>query len=534
MWKGYTKLTEEDTTKDYLMDRDTVIYVLYKKIRQTDERKIEDTMTNRKELIESGWNLDNSYARLPKSFFTNLSPNPVQSPKLIIFNDSLAISLGLDVHELESEDGVAVLAGNRIPEGALPLAQAYAGHQFGHFAMLGDGRAMLIGEQINPLGERFDIQLKGSGRTPYSRGGDGRAALGPMLREYIISEAMHALGIPTTRSLAVVTTGEFIIRETDLPGAIMTRVAVSHLRFGTFQYAAKWGTDEELQVLADYALQRHFPEVETDERRYLALLQGVIKRQAALVAQWQMVGFIHGVMNTDNMTISGETIDYGPCAFMDTYDPATVFSSIDIQGRYSYGNQPNIVGWNLARFAETLIPLLHEDYAEGAKLAQDAISDFPEHYHANWLAGMRAKLGLFNEEKQDESLIEDLLRLMQKHRADFTNTFRALTYDNLEDNVLFGTPEFTNWYALWQSRLGRQQESKISSQQLMRDSNPVLIPRNHRVEAALEAAVNQGDYSVMERLLEVLSNPYAYTPGKDDYSTLPAQSTRPYQTFCGT
>ena len=277
------------------------------------------------------------------------------SPKLIIFNDSLATSLGLNVQALQSEDGVEVFAGNQIPEGALPLAQAYAGHQFGHFAMLGDGRAMLIGEQITPLGERFDIQLKGSGRTPYSRGGDGRAALGPMLREYIISEAMHALGIPTTRSLAVVTTGESIIRETDLPGAIMTRMAASHLRFGTFQYVAKWGTDEELRVLADYALQRHFPEIEADENRYLALLQEVIKRQAALVAKWQLVGFIHGVMNTDNMTISGETIDYGPCAFMDTYDPATVFSSIDIQGRYAYGNQPNIVGWNLARFAESLI-----------------------------------------------------------------------------------------------------------------------------------------------------------------------------------
>ena len=363
---------------------------------------------------------------------------------MIIFNDSLATSLGLDVQALKSEEGLAVLAGNRIPEGALPLAQAYAGHQFGHFAMLGDGRAMLIGEQITPLGERFDIQLKGSGRTPYSRGGDGRAALGPMLREYIISEAMHALGIPTTRSLAVVTTGESIIRETDLPGAILTRVAASHLRFGTFQYVAKWGTDEELRSLADYALQRHFPEIEADESRYLALLQEVIKRQAALVAKWQLVGFIHGVMNTDNMTISGETIDYGPCAFMDTYDPATVFSSIDIQGRYAYGNQPNIVGWNLARFAETLIPLLHEDYAEGAKLAQDAISDFPEQYHSNWLTGMRAKLGLFNEEKQDESLIEDLLRMMEKYHADYTNTFRALTFNKLEDTALFGTPEFAS------------------------------------------------------------------------------------------
>ncbi len=491
-------------------------------------------MTKRKEIIETGWNFDNSYSRLPQSFFTNLNPSPVQSPKLIIFNDSLATSLGLDVQALKSEEGVAVLAGNRIPEGALPLAQAYAGHQFGHFAMLGDGRATLIGEQITPLGERFDIQLKGSGRTPYSRGGDGRATLGPMLREFIISEAMHALGIPTTRSLAVVTTGESIIRETELPGAVLTRVAASHLRFGTFQYVAKWGTDEELRVLADYALQRHFPEIELVGNRYLALLQQVIKRQAALIAKWQLVGFVHGVMNTDNMTISGETIDYGPCAFIDTYDPTTVFSSIDVQGRYAYGNQPNIVGWNLARFAESLIPLLHDDYTEGAKLAQDAISEFPEQYHSNWLAGMRTKLGIVNEEKQDEFLIEDLLRMMETYRADYTNTFRALTFDKLEDEVLFGTPEFAQWHERWQARLGRQQESKANSHQLMRDSNPAIIPRNHRIESALEAAVKQGDYGVMERLLEVLSSPYAHSSEQVDYSTVPVQSTSPYRTFCGT
>ncbi|MCL9797606.1 YdiU family protein, partial [Frankia sp. AgKG'84/4] len=334
-----------------------------------------------------GWNFDNSYARLPKSFFTSLNPTPVRSPKLIILNDSLAASLGLNAEALQSETGVAVLAGNQIPEGASPLAQAYAGHQFGHFNMLGDGRALLLGEQMTPLDERFDIQLKGPGRTPYSRGGDGRATLGPMLREYIISEAMHALGIPTTRSLAVVTTGEPVIRETALPGAILTRVAVSHLRVGTFQYAAKWGTVEELRILADYALKRHFPDIDTDENRYLPLLQEVIKRQAGLIAKWQLVGFIHGVMNTDNMTISGETIDYGPCAFMDEYDPATVFSSIDTGGRYAYGNQPNIGGWNLARFAEALLPLLHADQEQAVKLAQDAISEFPELYHHNWLAG---------------------------------------------------------------------------------------------------------------------------------------------------
>ncbi|CAH0284159.1 hypothetical protein SRABI96_04064 [Peribacillus sp. Bi96] len=482
---------------------------------------------------ETGWNLDNSYARLPEKFFTSTNPTPVSSPELVILNERLAESLGLDVSTLESEDGVAVFAGNEIPEGALPLAQAYAGHQFGHFNMLGDGRAVLLGEQILPEGERVDIQLKGPGRTPYSRGGDGRAALGPMLREYIISEAMHGLGIPTTRSLAVVTTGETIIRETRLPGAIMTRVAASHLRVGTFQFAAKWGTVEELRTLADYTIKRHYPDVEADENRYLSLFQEVITRQAKLIAQWQLVGFIHGVMNTDNMTISGETIDYGPCAFMDAYDLETVFSSIDQQGRYAYGNQPLIGGWNLARFAESLLPLLHDDQEQAVKLAQDKISEFNEIYHSNWLAGMRAKLGLFNEETQDEALINGLLTMMKKHGADYTNTFRALTFDTMEDSVLFGAPEFVQWYELWQARLGREQESKASSTQLMKNSNPAVIPRNHRVEEALEAAEKKGDYSVMEKLLDALSNPYAHSEEQAEYSTLPA-STKPYRTFCGT
>lgn len=491
-------------------------------------------MTKKEEIIKAGWNLDNSYARLPKSFFSSINLNPVRSPKLAILNDTLATSLGLNVEALQSSDSVEVFAGNRIPEGAFPLAQAYAGHQFGHFTMLGDGRALLLGEQITPGGERVDIQLKGSGRTPYSRRGDGRAALGPMLREYIISEAMHALGIPTTRSLAVVTTGESVFRETQQPGAILTRVAASHLRVGTFQYIANWGTVQELQTLADYTLQRHFPGSDNASNRYLFLLQEVIKRQADLIAKWQLVGFIHGVMNTDNMALSGETIDYGPCAFMDTYDPATVFSSIDMQGRYAYGNQPYIAGWNLARFAEALLPLLHDNEEQAVELAQDAISVFNELYDKHWLTGMRAKLGIFNEETEDQSLIEGLLSMMQKHHADYTNTFRALTFNTLEDTVLFGTPEFNQWYELWQARLSRQQESKDSSHELMRSSNPAIIPRNHRVEEALEAAVKQGDYSVMQRLLHVLSRPYAHSCEQADYSTLPAPSSRPYQTFCGT
>ncbi len=340
------------------------------------------------EKMKAGWNFNNSYARLPKMFYSSQNPDPVTEPELVIFNSSLAVSLGLNEAALNNDGGAAVFAGNKIPEGASPLAQAYAGHQFGHFTMLGDGRAVLLGEHISPDGERFDIQLKGSGRTPYSRGGDGRAVLGPMLREYIISEAMHALGIPTTRSLAVVKTGELVYRETALPGAIVTRVASCHIRVGTFEFAANFGTDEDIKALADYTLQRHFSGgadladtvdyavdsntgfgATSDADRYLFLLQEVIKRQAELIAKWQLVGFIHGVMNTDNMAISGETIDYGPCAFMDTYDPATVFSSIDRQGRYAYGNQPPIGGWNLARLAETLLPLLHEDEKQAVQLA---------------------------------------------------------------------------------------------------------------------------------------------------------------------
>ncbi|MFX3623607.1 MAG: YdiU family protein [Ectobacillus sp.] len=490
-------------------------------------------MTKGKETIEAGWNFDNSYARLPKTFFSSINPTPVHSPELVILNHSLAASLGLNSRALQTEDGAAVLAGNRVPEGAAPLAQAYAGHQFGHFTKLGDGRALLIGEQIAPSGERFDIQLKGSGPTPYSRRGDGRAALGPMLREYIISEAMHALGIPTTRSLAVVETGEAVIRETELPGAVLTRVAASHLRVGTFQYAAAWGTAEELRILADYTIQRHFPNDGDGENPYLSLLREMVKRQAALIAKWQLVGFIHGVMNTDNMAISGETIDYGPCAFMDAYDPATVFSSIDTQGRYAYGNQPLIGGWNLARFAESLLPLLHDDEEQAVKLAQKEVSGFIELYRKNWLTGMRAKLGIFHEEEGDESLVEDLLGMMQTYRADYTNTFRALTFHKLEGMDLFRAPEFAQWHERWQARISRQQESKESSQQLMRSSNPAVIPRNHRVEEALEAAA-KGDYSVMERLLHVLSSPYAHSPEQDDYAAPPAPSLRPYRTFCGT
>ena len=491
-------------------------------------------MKDNKGIIETGWNLDNSYTRLPDIFFTRFKPTPVSSPKLIILNHPLATALGLNLKKLQSDDGLAVFAGNQVPAGALPLAQAYAGHQFGHFTILGDGRALLISEQITPLGERFDIQLKGSGKTPYSRGGDGRAALGPMLREYIISEAMDALGIPTTRSLAVVSTGEAVIREEVLPGAILTRVAASHLRVGTFQYALKRGNIDQLRALADYTLQRHFPSVDTDGNKYLSLLKEVINRQALLIAKWQLVGFIHGVMNTDNMAISGETIDYGPCAFMDTYDPATVFSSIDTYGRYAYGNQPKIAAWNLARFAETLLPLLHDNQEQAVKMAEDAISEFPGLYRHNWLAGMRAKLGIYNEEPEDEKLIEDLLHMMKEYLADYTNTFRAITFQKFPETALFNSRSFAKWQEQWKARLGRQQESEDSYHQLMKSSNPAVIPRNHRVEEALDAAVKEGDYSVMERLLDVLSRPYLHSLEQDDFFTLPSQSTCAYRTFCGT
>lgn len=483
---------------------------------------------------EAGWNFDNSYIRLPELFFTRQKPENPPSPKLIILNYSLAISLGLKPELLKSEAGAGIFAGNNIPEGALTLAQAYAGHQFGYFNMLGDGRALLLGEQITPKGERFDIQLKGSGRTPYSRGGDGLAALGPMLREYIISEAMYGFGIPTTRSLAVVTTGETVIREKLLPGAVLTRVAASHIRVGTFQYAAKWGTVDDIRALADYTLKRHFQDSDSVENKYLFLLQEVIKRQAYLIAKWMLFGFVHGVMNTDNVAISGETIDYGPCAFMDNYDLATVFSSIDRDGRYAYGNQPYIGAWNLGQFAETLLPLLHNEREKAIQMAEDALSDFSKLYENNWIAGMRAKLGLFNEESEDRGLIKDLLSIMHENEADYTNTFKALTNDKLSDMPMFNTDLFMKWYELWQARLERQQESKDASNKLMKSSNPAVIPRNHRVEEALEAAEKYGDFTVMEKLLKVLSNPFEYSREQEEYSVLPEKSSCGYRTFCGT
>ncbi len=485
-------------------------------------------------LPDAGWKFDNSYARLPEAFYARLNPTPVRTPKLVIFNAGLAQYLGLNPDALKGEAGAAVFSGNRLPAGADPLSQAYAGHQFGTFTMLGDGRAILLGEQVTPKGERFDIQFKGSGRTPFSRQGDGRAALGPMLREYIISEALHALNIPTTRSLAVVTTGEPVFRETPLQGAILTRTAASHIRVGTFEYAAARGDPDEIRTLADYTLRRHFPDLAADGNPYLALLRAVMERQASLVARWLMVGFIHGVMNTDNMILCGETIDYGPCAFMDAYDPDTVFSSIDHDGRYAYGRQPRIAQWNLARFAETLVPLIHEEQEKSVSMATEAISGFSDTFRRHWLAGMRAKLGLLNQEADDGALAAELLGCMHRHAADFTNTFRDLASGSLPEASLFRAPDFNRWFERWQARRNRQPDTGEASRRLMNTHNPAVIPRNHRVEEALEAAVERADFTVMEKLLRVLSRPYQDPPRQAGYHLPPPPSTEPYRTFCGT
>ena len=481
-----------------------------------------------------GWCFDNSYARLPDYFFVQQNPVPVCAPHAVMLNHALAESLGLDLRALSTADTAALFSGNAVPDEAQPIAQAYAGHQFGHFTMLGDGRAILLGEHLTPSGERFDIQFKGSGQTPFSRRGDGRAALAPMLREYIISEAMHALHIPTTRSLAVVTTGEQVVRETLLPGAILTRVAASHIRVGTFEYAMRQGGAETVKILADYAIQRHYPDLSGAENRYLSLLYRVIERQAALVARWLLVGFIHGVMNTDNMSISGETIDYGPCAFMDAYDPHTVFSSIDQSGRYRYSNQPLMAQWNLARLAETLLPLIDPAQERAVKLAEEAVYAFPQIYQNQWISGMRKKLGLFTEEDKDAELITALLEWMYKNQTDYTNTFRALASDALPSDAVFRDSEFMAWHAQWQARLTRQPESSDSTLHLMQANNPAIIARNHRVEEALSAAAEHDNYAPMQQLLGALANPYADVPEYYDYRTPPAPSERVYRTFCGT
>ena len=427
-------------------------------------------------LSDAGWRLEQSYAQLPALFHVAVAPTEVRAPRSVVLNRPLAAELGLNADALAGDEGTAIFAGNRLPPGATPLAQAYAGHQYGHFTTLGDGRAILLGEQITPRGERFDIQLKGAGQTPFSRRGDGRAVLGPMLREFIISEAVHALGIPTTRSLAVAATGEDVWRETRRPGAVLTRVAASHIRVGTFEWAAAHRDHAALRTLVDYTLRRHFVELANAENPARALLEGVIERQAALIARWMLIGFVHGVMNTDNMAVSGETIDYGPCAFIDAYDPATVFSSIDAHGRYAFGNQPRIAQWNLARFAESLLPLLHADEERATIDATELVGDFANRFQHYWLAGMRRKLGLLTEEPDDAPLVDALLAWMQKSKADFTNTFAGLATAIAPDDTRRNDVDFLQWHEQWRARLGRQSHAPAASDLVRRR----IIPHSFR------------------------------------------------------
>jgi len=474
------------------------------------------------------WNFDNSYGRLPPSLFTRIAPTPVRAPRLVVLNHRLADDLGLDLAARDEEELARLFAGNDLPEGADPLAQAYAGHQFGGFSVLGDGRAILLGERITPRGNRVDLQLKGSGRTPYSRAGDGRAALGPMLREYLMGEAMHALGIPTTRGLAVVMTGEQVIRQNRLPGAILTRVAASHLRVGSFEYAARRGP-EAVRALLDYAVARHDPDLIGAENLPLAFLRAVLDRQADLIVGWMRVGFIHGVMNTDNMALSGETIDYGPCAFMDAYDPATVFSSIDARGRYAFGNQMICAQWNLARFAETLLPLLPD-----ADAAETLILGFGDDIRRRHRQMLGHKLGLFTLQPDDETLIDDLLDGMRRVGADYTNTFRALGDEARPEGALFADPALQAWETRWRARLSRQAEPPTAALALMARTNPAYIPRNHKVEEALAAAEEDGTLAPFHHLLAVLGEPYGPRPGLEAYQRPPTAAERVHQTFCGT
>jgi uncharacterized protein YdiU (UPF0061 family) len=481
----------------------------------------------------AGWRLEHTYAELPAIFHAPATPTPVREPRLIAFNRPLAAALGLDAEALGGAAGAAIFAGNALPEGSRPIAQAYAGHQFGHFTTLGDGRAILLGEQIAPSGDRWDIQLKGPGRTRYSRGGDGRAAVGPMLREYVISEAMHALGIPTTRSLAVAATGEPVYRDTQLPGAVLTRVAASHIRVGTMQWAAAHRDLAALRALADYTRARHYPDLADAPGSYIALFEAIAERQASLMARWQLVGFVHGVMNTDNMALSGETIDYGPCAFLDRYDPETVFSSIDSGGRYSYANQPAIARWNLARLAEAMLPLLDEDPDRAAAQATATLEAFPALFARRWLEGMRAKLGLFGEDAGDAALADDLLDLMHRRGADYTNTFVGLTAGRPLGDPAAEDPEAAAWQQRWTARRAGQPQSPADAVDLMRRNNPAVIPRNHVVEAALVAATDAGDLAPVEALLAAIATPYDHDRDSGVFGT-PDPDARPYRTFCGT
>lgn len=495
------------------------------------------------------FSFDNTYARDLEGLYVPWKAAKVPEPKLIRLNHALAEELGLDAKALDSPEGAQLFSGSKLPDGTATIAQAYAGHQFGGFSpQLGDGRALLFGEVIDKHGKRRDIAFKGSGRTPFSRGGDGKAAMGPVLREYIIGEAMHALGIPTTRALAAVTTGETVRRERNLPGAVLTRVAASHIRVGTFQFVTARGDDATLRKLADYVIARHYPEIKGQSDPYLGLLRAVCERQAELIALWMNVGFIHGVMNTDNMTLSGETIDYGPCAFMDQYNPATVFSSIDEQGRYAYANQPPIANWNLARLAEALLPLLaaeqNDDQELAVQRAMEILEAFQSRYEHYWLRGMRLKLGLSREESDDLALAQDFLKSMEEQGVDFTKAFRCLA-DTAEAadasregwlrKLYTDDSALSAWLPRWRARINSEGVAPVQRAQAMRTVNPVYIPRNHRVEEALAAAVDLGDYAPFEKLLTVLQQPFEEKIEFAAYAEpAPAEESAVYQTFCGT
>ena len=478
------------------------------------------------------WNFDNSYSRLPNAFKENIKPVSVKSPELLLLNEKLASDLNLNFENITKDELSEIFAGNVLPKGSNSIAQAYAGHQFGHFTMLGDGRATLLGEHLTNKKQRYDIQFKGSGKTSFSRNGDGRAALGPMLREYIISEAINYLNIPTTRGLAVVKTGEQVFREIPLPGAILTRVASSHIRVGTFQYIAARENESELKIFFDYVINRHYPHLKDFENIALEFLKAVLDKQIDLVVNWMRVSFVHGVMNTDNMSISGETIDYGPCAFMDTYDPQTVFSSIDKMGRYAYCNQPIITKWNLARLAECLIPLIDTNQNKSIELATEIINSFEKKYEEKWMEMMRHKLGLSILDEKDKFLILDLLTWMHQHKADYTNTFCYLMDEKIQNDKIYTDYHFKIWKKRWQERLKKEKNIQDKSIELMKKNNPIVIPRNHKIEEVLNAA-QEDNLKPYLRLLEILKKPYSSREDLKDYQTL-SNSNEKYKTFCGT
>ena len=486
-------------------------------------------MKNNVSLSDSGWNLQSSYTQISDKLISELKPDAVTNPSTVIVNNELAKKLGLNLKGMSKKDLSNLFSGNTLPHGSKPFAQAYAGHQFGQFTILGDGRAHIVGEQVTPDGEIFDIQYKGSGRTPYSRGGDGKAALGPMLREYLISEAMYYLGIPTTRSLAVVETGEKVYREVPLKGSILTRVASSHIRIGTFQFLAAHKDYEGMKSLLDFSIKRHFSNLKFSENLAIEFIKAVMQKQINLIVEWMRVGFIHGVMNTDNSTISGETIDYGPCAFMDHYDANTVFSSIDTQGRYSFANQPSIIQWNLVRLAECLLPLIDKDEKRSIEIAQNLINTFSSLFKDKWLQMMKKKLGIKDQSEDDEELINNLIKWMQQKKPDFTNTFcNLMNYDHADDEE-FEDDEFNNWKREWKKRV----ESKKYIDVMM-SCNPTLIPRNYLVEEALSEAETDGKFDKFNELNEIISSPYQLKKVNIKYLETPSKTNIPYKTFCGT